>query len=222
MGGQLLEWQVLPFGLKCSPRILTSMVRPVAGFLRDKFGILLSTFMDDMLTQAKSRKLAMYGTHVVCLVFMCCGWSLNWSKTVLEPTQTPVHLGFLFDSTNKTIAIPEDKIIKLVTWVKSLLASPVTMQAQLESLVGTLVSVMPACPLAPLHYRALQRVLLRSLRSGRDKSKLVFLHSRAVKIDLRWWCVDSGFRGNSVVTWSPPKANMFTSGLMLPLGERVL
>ena len=25
-GGKLLEWQVLPFGLKCSPRILTSMV----------------------------------------------------------------------------------------------------------------------------------------------------------------------------------------------------
>ena len=37
-GGELLEWQVLPFGLKCSPRILTTMVRPVAGFLRDKFG----------------------------------------------------------------------------------------------------------------------------------------------------------------------------------------
>ena len=93
-GGKLLEWQVLPFGLKCSPRILTSMVRPIAGFLRDKFGILLSTFMDDMLTQAKTRKLAMYETHIVCLAFMCCSWSLNWSKTVLEPTQTPVHLGF--------------------------------------------------------------------------------------------------------------------------------
>ena len=93
-GGKLLEWQVLPFGLKCSPRILTSMVKPVAGFPRHKFGILLSTFLDDMLTQAKSRKLATYETHIVCLVFMCCGWSLNWSKTVLEPTQTPVHLGF--------------------------------------------------------------------------------------------------------------------------------
>ena len=32
-GGKLLEWQVLPFGLKCSPRILTTMVMPVAGFL---------------------------------------------------------------------------------------------------------------------------------------------------------------------------------------------
>ena len=40
---------------------------------------------------------------MVCLVFMWVSvWSLNWTKTILEPTQTPV---FLFDS-NKTIAIP--------------------------------------------------------------------------------------------------------------------
>ena len=126
-------------------------------------GILLSTFMDDMLTQAKTRTLAMYETHIVCLVFMCCGWSLNWSKTILEPTQTHVHLGFLFNSLNKTIAIPEDKIVRLVTWTKSLLASPVAMQAQLKSLVGTMVLVVPACPLAPLHYRALAKSLVRIL-----------------------------------------------------------
>ena len=197
------------------------MVKPVAGFLRDKFGILLSTFMDDMLTQAKTRKLATYETHVVCLVFMCYGWSLNWFKTVLEHTQTPVHLGFLFDSTNKTIAIPEDKITKLVTWVKTLLASAVTTQAVLESLVGTIVLVVPACPLAPLHYRALQRVLLRSLRSGRDTKKLVFLNSNKVKADLRWWCKISGFRGNSIVTWSPPKANIHVWSDASP-GGRVL
>ena len=221
MGGKLLEWQVLPFGLKCSPRILTSMVRPIAGFLRDKFGILLSTFMDDMLTQAKTRKLAMYETHIVCLVFLCCSWSLNWSKTILEPTQTPVHLGFLFNSLNKTIAIPEDKIVRLVTWTKSLLASPVATQMQLESLVGMMVSVLPACPLAPLHYKALQRVLLGSLISGRKQSKLVSLGSLQVKKDLRWWSSDSGFQGNSIVTWTPPKPNVHVWSDP-PLGVRVL
>ena len=207
-GGDLLEWQVLPFGLTCSPRILTTMVRPIAGYLCDKFGILLSTFMDDMLTQAKSRKLARYETHIVCLVFMCCGWTLNWTKTILEPTQTPVHLGFLFDSTNKTIAIPEDKIQRLVTWTRSLLKTKETTQADLESLVGTLVSVMPACPLAPLHYRSLQRVLIKSLRSGRRESKKVSLSTVHVRSDLLWWAKRAGFRGNSATSWSPPKSDV--------------
>ena len=30
----LFEWQVLPFGLKCSPRVLTKVLRPVVAFLR--------------------------------------------------------------------------------------------------------------------------------------------------------------------------------------------
>ena len=207
-GGDLLEWQVLPFGLTCSPRILTTMVRPIAGYLRDKFGILLSTYMDDMLTQAKTKELARYETHVVCLVFMCCGWTLNWTKTILEPTQTPVHLGFLFDSSNKTIAIPEDKIQRLVTWTKSLLINKETTQADLESLLGTLISVMPACPLAPLHYRSLQRVLIKSLRSGRRESKKVSLSTVHVRSDLLWWSRHSGFRGNSSTSWVPPKSDV--------------
>ena len=31
--GKLYEWQVLPFGLKCSPRILTKMVKSILVFL---------------------------------------------------------------------------------------------------------------------------------------------------------------------------------------------
>ena len=90
----------------------------------------------------------------------------------------------MFDSSNKTIAIPEDKIQILVIWTKSLLANPVTTQAKLKSLVGIMVSVMPACPLAPLYYRALQRVLLKSLRSGRRKSKIVSVSTVDIIRDL--------------------------------------
>ena len=39
------------------------MVRPVAGFLQDKFGIFLLTFMDYMLSQAESRKQATYEAY---------------------------------------------------------------------------------------------------------------------------------------------------------------
>ena len=93
--------------------------------------------------------------------------------------------------------------MRLVTWKKSLLASPVTSQAQLESLVGTMVSVMPACPVAPLQ----------------EQSKQVSLHTAEVKQDLRWWCKDSGFRGNSIVTWTPPKANVHVWFDGSPWGE---
>ena len=39
--GELLEWMVLPFGLKCSPRVVTKILRPIMGFLRRTWGILI-------------------------------------------------------------------------------------------------------------------------------------------------------------------------------------
>ena len=109
---------------------------------------------------------------------------------------------------NKTIAIPEDKILRLVTWIRSLLAAKETTQSDLESLMGTMVSVVPACPLAPMHYRSLQRALMKSLRSGRRSSAKVSLSTVHVRSDLLWWAKHSGFRGNSSTSWTPPSSDV--------------
>ena len=119
--GKSYEWQVLPFGLKCSQRILTYMVAPIVKFLCSR-GISLTAFMDNFTNQAKCRCKAIFQIHVIALVFMCCGWSINWVKTILEPTGIPLHLGFLWDTLRKTIALPKDKTTQLEAWAKNLLA----------------------------------------------------------------------------------------------------
>ena len=70
--GKLYEWHVLPFGLKCSPRILTYMVAPIIKFLRGR-GISLTAYMDDFTIQARCRCKAIFHTHVTVLDVMCCG-----------------------------------------------------------------------------------------------------------------------------------------------------
>ena len=83
--------EVLQFGLKCSPRI----------------------FMDEITNQARCRCKAIFHIHLIALVFMCCGWSINWMKTILEPTGIPLHLGFLWDTLRKSIALPKDKTTRV-------------------------------------------------------------------------------------------------------------
>ena len=78
--GKLYKWQVLPLGLKCSPRILTFMVNPILVFLCGK-NTILTAFMDDFTNQAKCDCKVIFEIHVIVLVFMCCGWSINWMKT---------------------------------------------------------------------------------------------------------------------------------------------
>ena len=138
------------------------MVAPIVRFLWGR-GISVTAYMDDFTNQAKCRCKAIFQIHVIALVFMCCGWSINWVKTILDPTRIPLHLGFLWDTLKKTIALPEDKTTWVEAWAKKLMALNKTTQDDLECLVGTLVSTAPAVWQAPLHYRNLQHALLISL-----------------------------------------------------------
>ena len=129
--GKLYEWQVLPFGLKCSPQILTRKVAPIVKFLRGR-GISLTAYMDNFTNQARCRCKAIFEIHVIALVFMCCGWSINWVKTILDPNRTPIHLGFLWDTVGKTIALPKDKTTRVDSWAKRLLTKKKSAQEDLE------------------------------------------------------------------------------------------
>ena len=119
------------------------MVKLIVSFLRGRC-ISLTAYMDNFTNQATCRCKAIFYIHVIALVFMCCGWSINWVKTILDPTSTPTHLGFLWDTSRKTIALPEDKTTRVEARVKQLMAVKETTQKTLECFVGTLVSTVPA------------------------------------------------------------------------------
>ena len=76
--GTLFQWIVLPFGLRCSPRVLTKVLKPVMAYLRTTFAMLLTIYLDDMLIQADSADGAFYHGQIAALILMTLGWSLNW------------------------------------------------------------------------------------------------------------------------------------------------
>ena len=164
-------------------------------------------FMEDFTTQAKCRCKAIFQIHVIALVFMCCGWSINWVKTILEPTGIPLHLGFLWNTLEKTITLPEDKTTRVEAWAKKLLAVNITTQENLEFFVGTLISTTTAVGQAPLHYKALKRSLIISLKRGRSKSKSVRISHPSVVRKLTWWA-SGGLRANRTSPWRQPKTTL--------------
>ena len=91
---------------------MTLMVAPIVKFLRGS-GISLTAYMGDFTNQAICRCKAIFQIHMIALVFMTYGWSINWVKKILEPAQIPLHLGFLWDTRGKTIALPEDKTTRM-------------------------------------------------------------------------------------------------------------
>ena len=104
----------------------------------------------------------------------------------------------------KSIAFPEDKTTTLEAWAKKLLYEKKTTQDNMEFIVGTLISTTPTVWKAHLHYRALQRFLIISLKGGRNKSKGVHISYPCVVRELEWGAL-RGLRANSISPWLPPK-----------------
>ena len=132
---------------------------------------------------------------------------MNWVKTILEPTRIPLHLGFLWDTLWKTIALLEDKTTWVEAWAKKLLTINKTTQENFEYFVGTLISTTPTVWKAPLHYRALQRLLIISLKRGRNKSKSVQISHPSIVRELEWWA-SGGLRANRISPWRPPNPTL--------------
>ena len=85
------------------------------------------------------------------------------------------------------ITLPKDKTTLVKAWAMKLLAVNKTAQENLECFVGTSISTTPAVWKAPLHYRALQRLLIISLKEGRSKSMSVRISHPSVVRELNWW-----------------------------------
>ena len=202
--GVLLEWRVLPFGLRCSPRVVTKILKPVMAYLRTILSILISIYIDDMLIQATSAEMAFQHTQLTALILMVLGWSLNWEKSCFIPKQEVVHLGFIINTVSMTLKCPPEKVIRLQEKSRQAMVDKHISVHNCEKLLGYMESVRPATPFAAMHYRPIQRQLLHAKRNGRTPHKLIHLSTKSIAA-LTWWVSPNGFAGNCTAPLREPE-----------------
>ena len=194
--GSLFEWRVLPFGLKCSPRVITKVIKPVLAFLRTTWGILISIYIDDILLQGTSPTQVYLHAQVTALLLMVLGWSLNWKKSDFIPKQQTIHLGFVLDSVTMTVSCPPDKIVRLQSMCREVMKSGIVTVHDAERILGTMESVRPVTPLCALRYRSFQKQLLRAKSHVRRPKQIIYLSSKSIS-SLAWWVSPAGFAANA-------------------------
>ena len=143
---------MLPFGLKCSPRVLTKVLKPVVAFLRATWGILIAIYMDDILIQGSSPSQVYLHAQVAALLFMVLGWSLNWKKGDFFPNQHTTHLGFVLDSISMLVSCPPDKIAGLQSMCRDIMKAGIITMHDAGRILGTMEFVCSVAPLCALHY----------------------------------------------------------------------
>ena len=115
------------------------------------------------------------------------GFTIHSQKSSLVPSQSLEFLGFLIDSVNMVITLPErkrDKIFDLCTLVCT---SPTVAIRLIARLVGNFIAATDAVPYAPLPPKTIENDKVQALSNSKgDFNRLMTLSAEALT-DVLWW-----------------------------------
>ena len=174
----------MPFGLTSAPRIFTKVLKVVLVFFRGR-GLRVTAWFDDLIIMADSVNLLLEHLYFVRLTLRSLGFLLNDKKSSLIPSQSMLHLGFLWDTVSFSLSVPEDKVKGLKALCSQALSGPVSLRF-LQRILGTIESFRLAFPFSALHYRNLQQQVSCEISSGSRWDKKVSL-SPLSRVDMEWW-----------------------------------
>nr|CAH7742683.1 unnamed protein product [Callosobruchus chinensis] len=116
---QIYEYNCLCFGVSCAPMIFTKLLKPVVNFLRQR-GFLSVVYLDDFLLLGNDDTECAANVLQTISLLEHLGFITNYDKSLLVPSHTCIYLGFLFNSTDLTISVPEKKSKDLIALMESL------------------------------------------------------------------------------------------------------
>ena len=103
---------VLPFGLSSACYLFTKLLRPLARYWRSR-GLRIVVYLDDCLCAVNGLVSAKLASEMVRYTLSRAGFVTHPTKSVWEPTQCLVWLGFKLDLAMGLIRIPDDKLVAL-------------------------------------------------------------------------------------------------------------
>ncbi|XP_077125366.1 uncharacterized protein LOC143782126 [Ranitomeya variabilis] len=115
------------------------------------------------------------------------GWIINTDKSRLTPLSRQAFLGFQLDSISQKCLLPQVKILLIRHKVLAAINNPRISLRQAMSLLGSLISCIPAVRWAQHHTRVLQHQILQEDRRlfGHLNTKITL--SQEVLTSLEWW-----------------------------------
>jgi len=134
---------VLPFGLSSAPFIFTKLLKPLSKLWRSQ-GIPIAIYLDDGLGGGKNHCQAKIFSLIVHSDLLKCGFVVNELKSHWEPVQEIAWLGYVINTSVKSIRATDKRICKLITSINDILDHrreyPIHVKV-LASVVGQIISL---------------------------------------------------------------------------------
>lgn len=183
--GKLFEFTCLVFGLNVAPCVFTKLLKPVICLLRE-LGFYSVIYLDDFLLLAKSFLRCSENFRLTRNLLENLGFILNEEKCKPIPSQRCLYLGFLFDSKNMTLELPDHKrliIMNLINKFKKLSHCKIRDFAQF---IGSIIACCPAMEYGWLYSKSFEREKwLALMNNNNDYESKMNLNLNLS--DLNWW-----------------------------------
>ena len=182
------QYKSMAFGLGVAPRVFTKIMRHALEPIRMP-GIRLVYYLDDICVLGKTQEEITHATELIIEHLTKIGFLINWEKSTLTPKHVQEFLGFVFNTKKMSIAVPTQKLQKLMKRLKQVMANPHRQHSSrwIASLLGKMTSMIPAIGEALLHLRYLQRDLARSLHQNHQNWESQCPLSEESRVELKWW-----------------------------------
>ena len=125
-------------------------------------------------------------------------YSIHPTKSILTPTQRITLLGFVIDSIQMTLKIPEEKKNKIHNLCLEILQKEKITLRTLASVIGKFVTSFPAVPLDLFFYRNLEKQKISGLKLHNGKFDANITLNVESKKENYWW------KNNIIKSFAPP------------------
>lgn len=182
--GIIYEFKALPFGLALAPYVFTKILKPVLSYLRER-EFLSVNYLDDFLLFGNNVKECNINSKSTIHILSSLGFLINEEKCQLVPSQKIKFLGFILDSHNMSIILPNDKRLALKKRVELFANKSVCKIRNFASLIGSLVSVCRAILYGKVYIRDLEREKFYAIEKSNDNYDANMHLSKYSDYD--WW-----------------------------------
>lgn len=158
----------------------------MVAYLRE-IGCTIVTYLDDTLVVGTVARECKNSLDKVITLFRSLGFVVNLEKSQLNPSQSVRYLGFIINTIEMKLFLPQDKMERLANKCTELARNRNRTILRVAEILGTLISACPATKYGLLYTRQLEMEKSKALffNGGNYNAKMQI--SEFASQDLLWW-----------------------------------
>lgn len=177
-------------------------MKPVMNELRI-LGISSIIYIDDLLLTNNSFHVCLSNIKKTIKLLEHLGFIINYKKSSMIPSKKCKYLGFILNSINYTLELPDKKRLQIVNLCKGFEEGKYYKIREVARLLGILTAACPAVAYSSTYCKRLERQKFLSLLINNNNYEGRMLISKRMKDDLDWW------QHNAMTSLNPIRLNKF-------------